>query len=49
MLEDVNAEVFVCRSNDQALILGVESTNGPNSMHDIALAKVQSPRSSWEE
>lgn len=41
MLEDVNPEVFLCRSNDKALILGVESSNGESSMHDIALAKVK--------
>lgn len=40
MLEDVNAEVFVSRSSDEALILGLESGNGASSMHDIALGKV---------
>lgn len=40
MLEDVNPEVFVCRSSDDALVLGVESSSGASSMHDIAFGKV---------
>lgn len=41
MLEDVNPEVFVCRSSNEALILGVESSNGASSMYDIAFGKVR--------
>ena len=40
LLEDVNPEVFVCRSSDEALILGVDSSSGATSMHDMALGKV---------
>ena len=40
MLEDVNPEVFVCRSSDEALILGVESAHGASSMYDIAFGTV---------
>lgn len=44
MLQDVNAEVFVCRSNDEALILGIDSASGASSMHDVALGKVPLPQ-----
>ena len=40
MLEDVNPEVFFCRSSDEALILGVESAHGASSMYDIAFGTV---------
>ena len=42
MLEDVNSEVFVCRSSDEALVLGVESDSA-KSMYDIAFGKVCVP------
>ncbi len=42
MLEDVNPEVFVCRSSDEALVLGVESAHGASSMYDIAFGTVGS-------
>lgn len=41
MLEDVNPEVFVCRSSDEGLILGVESAHGASSMYDVAFGKVR--------
>lgn len=40
MLEDVNPEVFVCRSNDESLTLGVGSADGARSMYDIVFGKV---------
>lgn len=40
MLEDINPEVFVCRSSDEALVLGVESSQGASSMYDVAFGKV---------